>query len=200
MLSKDVQFGDGADPPMVRLGNTDELPQDGRLNFFLKTQVPETFPPTERVEVATADESFHVLLSIKDGNLTLQDSRTIFAVLDPMKLLGPSAFGPLKFRAVTADGNEGDWEPLVSLVRIPALKGIHCTTRSETQCTLRGDRLFLIDKVSADPEFSSAVTVPDAFIDSTLKIPTIKGNTLYLTLRDHPATVDTAVLPLLPNP
>ena len=69
-------------------------PQDGRLNFFLKTQVPETFPPTEKIEVATADESFRVLLSFKDGNLTLQDSKTVFAVLDPMKLLGPSAFGP----------------------------------------------------------------------------------------------------------
>lgn len=75
----------------VRLGNQDELPQDARLNFFLKTQAPETFPPSEKVEVATADESFRVFLSVNDGNLTLQDSKTVFAVLDPMKLLGPSA-------------------------------------------------------------------------------------------------------------
>ena len=84
----------------MRLGSQDEFPQDGRLNFFLKTQVPETFPRREKIEVATADESFRVLLSFKDGNLTMQDSKTVLAMLDPMKLLGPSAFGPLKFRPV----------------------------------------------------------------------------------------------------
>src|SRR5207237_5820291 len=111
---------------LIHLSNQDELPQDARLNFFLKTQVPEAFPPTEKVEVSTADESFRTVLSVKDGNLTLQDSKTVYAVLDPMKLLGPSAFGPLKFRAVGTEGSEGDWQPLINLVRIPELKAIHC--------------------------------------------------------------------------
>src|SRR5579871_2195015 len=106
ILTKSIQI-EPAVPAAVRLGSQDELPQDGRLNFFLKTQVPETFPATEKIEVATADESFKVLLSFKDGNLTMQDSKTVLAVLDPMKLLGPSAFGPLKFRPVTADGTNG---------------------------------------------------------------------------------------------
>ena len=199
VFSKSVQ-SDEAAPAVVRLGNKDELPQDGRLNFFLKTQVPEAFSPTEKVEVATADESFRVLLSVKDGNLTLQDSKTVFAVLDPMKLLGPSAFGALKLRAVAADGTQGDWEPLINLVRIPALKGVHCTVGTDKQCTLSGEKLFLIDAVSADPEFTSAVTVPDGFVDATLKVPLLKGNTLYMKLRDDPATVNTVVVPLLPNP
>jgi hypothetical protein len=198
VFSKSVQSDETA-PAMVRLGNQDELPQDGRLSFFLKTQVPEAFPPTEKVEVATSDESFRVLLSVKDGNLTLQDSKTVFAVLDPMKLLGPSAFGALKLRAVTADGTEGDWEPLVNLVRTPALKGFHCTVAKEKQCTLSGEKLFLIDAVSADPDFTSAVTVPDGFVGATLKIPPLKGNMLYIKLRDDPATVNTALLPLLPT-
>src|SRR5207237_10427389 len=116
-----------ASAPMIRLGNPEELPQDARLNFFLKSQVPETFLPNEKVELATADDSFHVSLSMKDGNLTLQDSKTIFAVLDPMKLLGPSAFGLLKFRPVSADGVEGDWQPLANLVRMPDLKAVRCT-------------------------------------------------------------------------
>ncbi len=206
---------------VIQLGNSNELPQDGRLSFFLKTQVPETFPPAEKVEVATGDESFHVLLSEKDGNLTLQDSKTVFATLDPMKLLGPSAFGPLKFRPVSADGVEGDWQPLASLVRMPELKEVRCmptategeakspsekrsaeenaerahqtknteeksivrqiarrsgafgqhlqpkSTRTEravrcrrrsecrNECTLSGDKLFLIDAVSADPDFAA---------------------------------------------
>lgn len=180
----------------VRLGSEDQLPQDARLNFFLKTQVPDTFPPTEKVEVATADESFRVFLSVKDGNLTLQDSKTVFAVLDPMKLLGPSAFGPLKFRPVTADGIDGDWQPLTNVVRIPNLKAVRCVPASEKQCTLSGDKLFLIDAVSTDPDFANAVTVPDGFVEATLTIPSPKGKTLYIKLRDDPASVNTANVPL----
>jgi hypothetical protein len=149
------------------------------------------------VEVATADDSFRVVLSFKDGNLTLQDSKTVFAVLDPMKLLGPSAFGPLKFRPVAADGVEGDWQPLINLVRVPALKGVRCAALRERQCTLSGDKLFLIDEVSSDPDFANAVTVPDGFAETSLLIPPMKGKTLYLKLRDDPTTVDTAVVPTL---
>ena len=199
LLSKSVQLDETTAAPVVHLSNQDELPQDARLNFFLKTQVPEAFLSTEKVEVATADESFRVLLSFKDGNLTLQDSRTVFAVLDPMRLLGPSAFGPLKFRPVSGDGIEGDWQPLANLVRIPALKGVHCATAPERECTLTGDKLFLIDAVSADPDFTNSVTVPDGFVDATLTIPSPKGKTLYIKLRDDPATVDTAVVPILTN-
>jgi len=199
VISKSVQYDQTAPPSLVRLGGPDELPQEARLNFFLKTQVPEAFPPTEKVEVATSDESFRVLLSFKDGNLTLQDSRTVFAVLDPMKLLGPSAFGPLKFRPVTADGVEGDWQPLINLVRVPALKGVRCVPGRERQCTLSGDKLFLIDEVSTDPDFANSVTVPDGFAEATLVIPPLKGKTLYLKLRDDPTTVDTAVVPTLAN-
>ena len=237
LLSKNIQ--QEASAPMIRLGNPEELPQDARLNFFLKSQVPETFPPNEKVELATADDSFHVSLSMKDGNLTLQDSKTIFAVLDPMKLLGPSAFGLLKFRAVGADGVEGDWQPLVNLVRVPELKAVHCPTAlpktpaktvaterepegrvsmkevtapiktggekdpadknsaTNPQCVLTGDKLFLIDAISADPDFANPVTVPDGFVDAALSIPSPKGGTLYIKLRDDPATVNTAIVPML---
>jgi hypothetical protein len=196
VLSKSVQL-DQAVSPAVRLGSQDELPQDGRLNFFLKAQVPETFPATEKIEVATADESFRVLLSVKDGNLTLQDSKTVFAVLDPMKLLGPSAFGPLKFRPVTFDGIDGDWQPLVNLVRVPMLTGIRCMSAPEKQCTLNGDKLFLLDSVSTDADFVNSVTVPEGFVEDALAIPPTKTKTLYIKLRDDPVTVDTVTLPTL---
>lgn len=212
LLNKSVQMDDSAQS-VIHLGNPDELPQEGRLSFFLKTQVPETFLPGEKIEVATTDESFHVLLSMKDGNLTLQDAKTVYAVLDPMKLLGPSAFGPLKFRAVSSDGAEGDWQPLVNLVRVPDLKGVRCAlgkngaknpevkTASDRlpdkDCELTGDKLFLLDAVSADPDFSNAVTVPDGFVDSVLSVPQPKNKLLYIKLRDDPATVDTAELPQL---
>jgi hypothetical protein len=197
LLNLSVQLDQASSPLTVRLGSNDELPQDGRLNFFLKTQVPEAFPSSEKIEVATADESFRVLLSFKDGNLTLQDSKTVFAVLDPMKLLGPSAFGPLKFRPVTADGTDGDWQPLVDLVRVPMLKGIRCLPAPEKQCTLNGDKLFLLDSVSTDFDFANSVTVPEGFVEDALAIPPPKGKTLYIRLRDEPNTVDTVTLPLL---
>jgi hypothetical protein len=196
VISKSVQY-DETTIPIVRLGNADELPQEARLNFSLKTQVPDVFPPTEKVEVATADDSFRVLLSFKDGNLTLQDSKTVLVMLDPMKLLGPSAFGPLKFRPVSSDGVEGDWQPLVNLVRVPDLKGVHCVSPRARECTLSGDKLFLIDEVSSDSDFNTAVTVPDGYAESTLLIPPLKDKTLYLKLRDDPTAVNTAVVPTL---
>ncbi|PYX47229.1 MAG: hypothetical protein DMG79_14505 [Acidobacteria bacterium] len=196
VLSQSIQL-DQASPATVRLGNQTELPQDARLNFFLKTLVPETFQSTEKIEVATGDESFRVLLSFKEGNLTLQDSKTVFAVLDPMKLLGPSAFGPLKFRPVASDGTDGNWQPLVNLVRVPTLTGIRCMPEPEKQCTLSGDKLFLLDSVSTDPDFVNSVTVPAGFVEEALAIPAMKAKTLYIKLRDDPNTVDTVTLPML---
>ncbi len=195
ILTKSIQL-DPSSPPAVRLGSQEELPQDGRLNFFLKTQEPDTFPSTEKIEVATSDESFRVMLSVKDGNLTMQDTKTVLAVLDPMKLLGPSAFGPLKIRPVTADGINGDWQPLVSLVRIPMLKAVRCVPAPEKQCTLSGDKLFLLDSVSADADFTNSVTVPEGFVEDALAIPPPKGKMLYIKLRDDPATIDTVALPV----
>ena len=197
VLTKSVQVDQTTPEPAVRLGNAEELPQDGRLTFSLKTQVPTSFPSAERVEVATADESFRVLLSVKDGNLTLQDSTTVFAVLDPMKLLGPSAFGPLKFRPVASDGTDGDWQPLVNLVRVPTLTGIRCLPGAEKQCTLNGDKLFLLDSVSTDADFTNSVTVPEGFVQEALAIPPMKAKTLYIKLRDDPSTIDTVTLPML---
>ncbi|MBZ5667496.1 MAG: hypothetical protein LAO30_23215 [Acidobacteriia bacterium] len=200
LLTKSVLLDQEASPTAFRLGSPEELPQEGRLNFFLKAVVPETFSPAERIEVATADESFRVLLSVKDENLTLQDSSTVFAILDPMKLLGPSAFGPLKLRPVAVDGIEGDWQPLVNLVRIPKLKGYRCVSAPEKQCTLSGDNLFLLESVSADPDFANSVAVPEGFVEDALTIPAPKAKTLYIKLRDDPATVDVAVVPTLTSP
>jgi len=196
LLTKSIQLDPGSSPSAVRLGSQEELPQDGRLNFFLKTQAPETFSPGEKIEVATADESFRVLLSFKDGNLTMQDTKTVLAVLDPMKLLGPSAFGPLKFRPVSGDGVNGDWQPLVSLVRVPLLTGVRCVPNPEKQCTLNGDKLFLLDSVSTDADFANPVRVPEGFVEDALAIPPPKGKTLYIKLRDDPQTIDTVALPL----
>ena len=125
LVSKNVEPGPTAEA--VHLGSENELPQDGKLSFFLKTEVPAAFPRNEKIEVSTEDGSLTTLLGLDDGSLVLEDSQSVLAQLDPMKSFGASAFGPLRFRPVHADGRKGDWQPLATLVRVPFLTDVHCT-------------------------------------------------------------------------
>jgi hypothetical protein len=197
LISKSVQ--PGSTRSSVRLKDQDELPQDGRLSFFLKTEVPDSFPRTEKIEVSGLDDSFHVLLSVGDGNLILQNSETALAILDPLKSFGPSAFGPLRFRPVDTDRESGDWQPLANLVRIPTLKELRCPDSPDKQCRLIGSNLFLIDSVASDPQFTHSISVPVGFAETTLSVPRPNGTLLYIKLRDDPAAVDSLVLPVLPD-
>jgi hypothetical protein len=197
LLNKSVQ--PGPLPSAIQLGNQDELPQDGQLSFFLKTDIPDTFSRAQKVEVATADASYGVSLSLDDGSLIAQDAHTVMATLDPLKSFGPSAFGPLHFRAVDGDA-KGDWQPLLRLVRLPVLKELRCPEAPDKQCTLHGTNLFLISAVASDPDFKHSVPVPEGFADLTLGVPRPENSLLYVKLRDDPTSVNPAALPVLPEP
>jgi len=197
LIGKSVQSGPTPSP--IRFASQDQLPQNSTLSFFLKTVTPKTFPRSEKIEVATEDESFDVSLSIADGNLVLQDSQTVLAMLDPAKSFGPSAFGALRFRPVSEDGSKGDWQPLARLVRIPTLKEVRCPDSPDKPCTLSGTNLFLIDSVASDAQFTHNMPVPIGFADATLTVPRPNGTLLYIKLRDDPSTVNTVVLPVLPE-
>lgn len=197
LMSKSVQPGPA--PSAIRLGNQDELPLEGRLLFFVKSEVPEKFPRTEKIEVATSDNAFDAVLSVADGSLVLQDAQSVLALLDPLKSFGPSAFGPLQFRAVGGDDAKGDWQPLANVVRLPSLKEIRCPDAPDQQCKLSGTSLFLIDSVASNAQFTNPVPVPVGFVGSTLNVPRPNGTLLYIKLRDDPATVSTVVLPVLPE-
>lgn len=204
LISRRVRSGQSAasspkPSAAIHLASTDELPQNGSLVFFLKSQVPEVFPRTEKIEVAGPENSFHVLLSVADGNLILQDAHTVMAQLDPGKNFGPSAFGILRFRPVSATGSWGAWQPLATLVRLPSLTEVHCPDSADRPCALSGTDLFLIDSVSADQQFLHAVSVPEGFADSTLTVPRPNGTLLYIRLRDDPSVVSTVTLPVLPE-
>jgi hypothetical protein len=80
---------------------------------------------------------------------------------------------------------------------MPVLQSVRCDKVPEKECTLSGDKLFLINAVSSDPDFSNSVTVPDGFVEAQLRIPSPKGTTLYLKLRDDPSRVVTATVPML---
>jgi len=196
LLNKTIQLG--PTPSAIRLGNQDELPQDGKLSFFLHMEIPETFPRSEKIEVATADGSYSVLLGLDEGTLIAQDAQTVMAILDPLKSLGASAFGPLRFRAVSGK-SQGDWQALATLVRLPTLKEVRCPESPDQQCTLYGTNLFLIGAVASDPEFKRSVPVPVGFAQSTLSVPRPDGTLLYIKLRDDPSAVNPASLPVLPT-
>ncbi len=196
LLSKNAEPGPPSSAMVIHLGSENELSQDGKLSFFLKSETPSFFPRNEKIEVASADESFHVLLSLEDGSLVLQDSQNVLAQLDPMKSFGSSAFGSLRFRPVQVGGRNGDWQPLTSLVRVPSLNKIHCPiSAADKECTLSGNNLFLLDSIASDDQFKNSVSVPLGFRDSTISIPRPTGDVLYVKLRDDPSVVSTVTLP-----
>ncbi len=195
LISKRIQVAQSA----IRLGSADELPLDGQISFFVRSEIPARYQHEEKIEVASADGFFHTMLSLADKTLSLQDSQTAVAVLDPLKSFGDSAFGLLQFRALAADGAAGDWQLLAHLVRVPHLKEVRCPDDPVKQCTLSGDLLYLIDSVASDQDFTQAVSVPSGFADSRLTVPRPNGTVLYIKLRDDPDTVNTAVLPVLPD-
>jgi len=181
---------------VVQLGSPDELPEHATLTFFV--QSPESFPRDQKIEVASADNSFSTTLRVGEGGIVLQDSKTALVTLDPAKAFGGSAFGPLRFRPVSLAGVAGDWQPLATLVRVPQLKELKCV-EGAPQCTLVGQDLFLLQQVGTDAQLANAVTVPEGFGDTSLNVPRPNG-TLYLKLRDDPSVVNTAVLPVTAEP
>jgi hypothetical protein len=108
----------------IYLANQDDLPINRQIAFSLKSTNP--FPRNAQIEIASADDSLHTMLTVSAGSLILQDPRTILATLDPLKTFGTSAFGPIRLRAIAPDGTPGDWLPLATLVRLPDLTGLSC--------------------------------------------------------------------------
>jgi len=197
LVSKSIQTGASASG--LRLGDQNLLPQDGKITFFVKSDLPEKFPRDEKIEVGTEDESFRSTLGVAEGNLVLQDAETVMAVFEPLKGFGASAFGPLRFRAISEDGRRGDWIPLAKLVRLPALKEVRCPDSPDQQCRLSGSSLFLVESVASDQQFTRNVPVPAGFADGSLGVPRPNGTLLYLKLRDDPGAAVMAVLPVLPD-
>lgn len=197
LISKSVVPPASSNPVQIHLSAPDELPLDAQLNFSLKSDVPQNFPRTEKIEVATGDDSLHTTLDIADGSLTMADAKTVVANLDPGKALGNSAFGAIQFRPISANGATGDWQQLANLVRLPNLTQLKCPKNPAKQCVLSGTNLFLIDSVASDPQFTNSVTVPEGFSDLVLTVPhPDPTHTLYIKLRDDPQAVNSVQIPV----
>jgi hypothetical protein len=196
LLSKGTQDDSQPQPSPVKMGSPNDVPLGSKLVFFLKSVVPQTFPRNQNVEVGAEDGSFHTILSLSDGSLMLEDSKTALGTVEPLARFGSSAFGPLRARVVSSTGVTGDWMPLGTLVRIPAFKELRCTHPTKP-CTLTGSNLFLAASVSAAEDFSTPTEIPPDFTGGQLIVPHPAANgMLYLKLRDDPQTVQTLTLPV----
>jgi hypothetical protein len=194
LLSFDATPAQQAGTIPISLGAKNEIPLDGQLTFVVQTV--GVFPRTQKVEVATEDESVHTMLSLADNNLMLQDQHTAVARLDPLKAFGQSAFGMLRMRPVAGDGTPGDWTPLGVLVRTPQIASVHCTTTAAPTCTIDGNNLFLVQSFAASKSFTKTADVPTGFAEGTFTVPTpADGDTLYLKLRDDADAMATLTLP-----
>jgi hypothetical protein len=113
-------------PFRIRLDSQNDLPVADELMFSLKSAQP--FPRAGKVEIASPDDSLHATLSLTEPNpsLILEGSDTLLGTLQPLKAFGPSAFGPVHIRAVAPDGTPGEWQPLVTLVRLPTFTSLSC--------------------------------------------------------------------------
>jgi hypothetical protein len=193
LINKSVQPSPSVDDSNIRLVDPDELPQDATLIFSVRADLPAAFSLDENIEVATADRSFTTTLGIGNGGMTLENSHVAVITLNSTKAFGRAAFGPLQFR-VNAGGVAGDWQPLATLVRLPALKGIDCPATPELACKLSGSSLYLIDSLSSDPQFAHPVQVPDGFLGSALPVPHPGTGPLYVKLRDDTTVINLTTL------
>ncbi len=205
----------------IKLASQNDLPVGDALIFSLKSAQP--FPRAGKIEIASADDSLHTTLSLSDpgASLILESPDTLLATLQPMKAFGPSAFGPIRMRAIAPDGTPGEWLPLVTLVRLPTFTRLSCpvaapqpstsgdTTESTTavpsvmppsakSCTLSGTGLYFLDSIATDESFSNPTRVPEGFVGLSLAVPPPTGGAYYLRLRDDPNTIDTVSLPAGP--
>jgi hypothetical protein len=200
----------------ITLTNPDDLALNSLLTFTLKS--PNVFPRNGQVEIETTDGTLRTVLTLApSGGLLLQDPHTVVATLDPLRSFGPSAFGALHMRAVfpiqththgdapqppkpDADTEPtSDWLPLVTLVRLPTFTQLQCPADSTQACTVTGSNLFLLADISTTPAFDAPQPVPDGYTGTTLTVPHPSAATLFLKLRDDPATIDSAILPVAPH-
>ena len=193
LLGKSVAPSSSSNDSNIQLANVDELPQDARLTFSVRTVSPAAFAFDEKIEVATVDEEFSTTLSLGNGGITLENSKVAVANVDPARAFGSSAFGPLQFRVI-ANGVPGDWQRLATLVRLPLLKELKCPATADLACKLSGSNLFLVDSVSSDAKFTHAVQVPDGFPGYSMPVPHPVDGNLYVRLRDDPTVINSTAL------
>jgi hypothetical protein len=172
----------------LQLSDPDELPQNEPLTFSIHAQVPAEFSGEEKIEVGTIHGAYLTTLTLSSG-LTLEDSQVAVATLDTGKAFAASAWGPLRFRVIE-NGVAGHWQPLATLVRLPAFGDLKCPDSPDQLCKLTGSKLFLVNAISNDPQFTHPIQVPMGFPGYFLSVPRPADGQLYVKLHDDPSVVN----------
>jgi hypothetical protein len=193
LIGKSVQPTATSAANNLQLADADEVPQNAQLTFSVHAQLPAAFTGEEKVEVATVHGAYLTTLTMSSG-LTLVDSQVALATLDTGKAFASSASGPLRFR-ILENGVAGDWLPLATLVRLPAFHELQCPNVPDQPCKLTGSRLYLVDSVSSDPQFTHPTQIPDGFPGAVLPVPRPVDGQLYVKLHDDPAVVNSVTFP-----
>ena len=194
LLSKSIGQSDQHPDPSRRPGRP---PRHQQLTFSLKSAAP--FPRTGQLEIANADETLRTTLSVASGSLVLQNPHTLLATLDPLKAFGNSAFGPLRLRPVSPDGTTGDWLPLVTLVRLPTFKDLHCPPDTTQPCTISGSSLYLVDSIATDADFTTPPPSPKASSARPSRFPAQPRPASTSASATTPPPANSVTLPILPQ-
>jgi hypothetical protein len=188
LIGKSVQPAASEAKLKVELTDPEELPHDAQLTFSIRALGATTFSGSDKIELA-AEMGASTTLAAADGGFTLQNAQVAVATVDLAKALGSSAFGPLRFRLIDADG-PSEWQRLGVLVRAPALRALNCPAVAGQPCLLSGSDLFLIQSIASTPRFTDAIQVPEGFPGAALSVPRPKERRLYVKLSDDPEAVD----------
>lgn len=167
------------------------LPADASIDFSFKV-IRGTLGDGGGVEIAGA-EGPTARLGFRDGALQRVGADVVVAHFAPRALLGAGIAGPLRYRLVQ-DGTPGDWQPLVTLARLPLLSGLSCPGDA-APCTLAGQDLFVVAALSDSPDFARPTPVPLGFVGGTITVPAPTTGTLYLRLHDAPEAIARVSLP-----
>jgi hypothetical protein len=192
LIAKNVQTTPSTAASRIQLADRDAVARSSVLTFSIRSKVPPAFSGREEIEVETPRGAFTTTLTLANG-LTLEDSHVAIATLDTGKAFGPSAAGRLRYRVV-ADGVAGDWQPLVTLVRLPAIRDVNCPPVPARSCRLSGSNLFLLDALANNAAFENAVQVPAGFPGSTLTVPHPMDGKLFVKLRDDPSAINPLII------
>ncbi|MEY4762957.1 MAG: hypothetical protein RLZZ200_2813 [Pseudomonadota bacterium] len=187
LVSVSVEEAETTDAVPLKLVGSGVMRPEGTLTFSVRLEASARFGPKDAIEVATDDGLARTMLTPGNG-LVLSNAQVAIAMLKPAAQLGPTAFGPIMFRVVTA-GQQGEWQRLGTLVRTPALSRLGCASDGQGRCELEGERLYLVQAIADTATFRQAVDVPEGFTARRLSVPHPKGGKLYLKLRDDPDVV-----------
>ncbi|MDO6416251.1 hypothetical protein Q4F19_17835 [Sphingomonas sp. BIUV-7] len=172
----------------LALGSDDQIPSDSTLRVSFRAVDKARFTGRETIEVSASSGGVTANLTTANG-LTIADPQVALATIQPANALGSSAFGPLRARIVR-DGVAGDWLSIGTLVRLPAVRQLHCPDDpAATACELSGDNLFLISAVSSTAGFETSAAVPDGYPGNSIQVPRPSNGALYVRWHDDPSAV-----------